>query len=301
MIAILLSTYNGAKFLPEQLQSFEQQTDPDWRLVWRDDGSTDETRTIMADFTARIGEARCRESAGSGIHLGAAQSFLSLLPEAADAAAIAFADQDDVWLPDKLARARATLSGAGNRAMLYFARQYLVDEHLKGRNLSILPGDRPGFPASLTQNIAHGNTMVMNRAAADLVSRIPGPPGTVHDWWSYIVITACGGDVVIDPKPVVLYRQHRGNLIGSPPSTLSRAVAALRRGPGIFMTMMRRHVQQLAAHAEFLTDDARGDVARINAGLSGGVAPRAHALRCPGLKRQTELENMLFRLWFIIG
>lgn len=301
MIAILLSTYNGARFLPEQLESFERQTDDAWRIVWRDDGSTDDTRSIMAAFTARIGDHRCRETASSGTHLGAAQSFLSLLPEAADADAVAFADQDDVWLPDKLARARDALKAAGNQAMLYCARQYLVDEHLQGHNLSILPGDKPGFPASLTQNIVHGNTMVMNRAAADLVARIPGPPGTVHDWWSYIVITACGGLVVIDPKPVVLYRQHRANLIGSPPSTLARAVAALRRGPGIFMTMMRRHVTQLAAHTEYLTDQARADIARIGDGLRGGVAPRSRALRCPGLKRQTELENMLFRLWFMIG
>jgi glycosyltransferase involved in cell wall biosynthesis len=301
MIAILLSTYNGSRFLPEQLESLERQSDTAWRVVWRDDGSTDNTRTIMAEFTARIGVERCRETAGSGAHLGAAQSFLSLLPEAADADAVAFADQDDVWLPDKLARARETLQAAGNQAMLYCARQYLVDEHLLGHNLSILPGDKPGFPASLTQNIVHGNTMVMNRAAADLVARIPGPPGTVHDWWSYIVITACGGVVVIDPKPVVLYRQHRENLIGSPPSTVARAIAAVRRGPGIFMTMMRRHVGQLAAHAEFLTEQARGDVTRISEGLCGGIAPRSRALRCPGLKRQTELENMLFRLWFMIG
>lgn len=301
MIAILLSTYNGARFLAEQLESFEQQTDQDWCLVWRDDGSTDETRTVMYDFATRIGERRCREAAGSGEHLGAAQSFLALLPEAADAEAVAFADQDDVWLPDKLARARQALASAGNQAVLYCARQYLVDEHLQGRRLSILSGDRPSFPASLTQNIAHGNTMVMNRAAANLVSRIPGPLGTVHDWWSYIVITACGGSVVIDPKPVVLYRQHKGNLIGSPPSTLARAIAAIRRGPGTFMTMMRRHVFQLAAHTDYLTDQARSDVARISAGLRGGITRRTNALRCPGLKRQTELENVLFRLWFMIG
>lgn len=302
MIAILLSTYNGAKFLPEQLESFERQTDPDWRLLWRDDGSTDATRDIMAEFATRLGTERCREMADSGTHLGAAQSFLALLPEAADAEAVAFADQDDVWLPDKLARAREAMASAGNHAMLYCARQFLVDEALQGRTLSALPGlVGPGFPASLTQNIMHGNTMVMNRAAAALVSRIPGPSGTVHDWWSYIVVTACGGQVLIDPEPVVLYRQHKANLIGSPPSTFARAVAALRRGPGIFMTMMRRHVCQLALHAELLTDQARLDVARIESGLRGGVFPRTGALRCPGLKRQTELENMLFRLWFMIG
>lgn len=301
MITILLSTYNGARHLPEQLASFETQTDQEWRLVWRDDGSSDKTREIMAAFTRRVGDVRCREVVCSGRHRGAAQSFLSLLHETADSALVAFADQDDVWLPDKLARARATLSGRADRATLYSARQFLVDSELRGDSLSILPGMQPGFPACLTQNIVHGNTLVMNRAAADLVAGIPGPPGTMHDWWSYIVVTACGGDVLIDPTPVVLYRQHGGNLIGSPPSTLRRATAALQRGPGIFMTMMRRHVAQLNMHSECLTAQARSKVLRISAGLEDGLLPRTRALFCPGLRRQTNLENLLFRVWFLIG
>lgn len=301
MITILLSTYNGTRFLPEQLASFEQQTDPDWRIVWRDDGSCDETRSIMLAFGERVGPARCRETDCSGVHYGAGQSFLSLLAEAADAEAVAFADQDDVWLPDKLTRARTVLSKAGNRAVIYCARQYLVDETLNGDRLSILPATAPGFPASLTQNIIHGNTLVMNRAAASLVARVPGPPGTLHDWWSYIVVTACGGDVTIDPTPVVLYRQHPHNLIGSPPSTFSRATAALRRGPGTFMTMMRRHVTQLLANRDCLTDEAIRDVNRIATGLDGGLLPRTRALLSTSLRRQTELENMLFRLWFVLG
>jgi glycosyltransferase involved in cell wall biosynthesis len=300
-VAILLSTYNGETFLPEQLESFERQTHRNWILVWRDDGSSDRTVAIMRDFAARLGPARCREAEDSGIHLGAAASFLSLLAQTRSSDAIAFADQDDVWMPDKLARALPHLCSAEDQALLYCARQYLVDERLQGRDLSILPGDRPGFPASLTQNIVHGNTMVMNRHAVDLVARIPGPPGTVHDWWSYIVVSACGGTVMIDPQPVVLYRQHKGNLIGSPPSTFARARAALRRGPEIFMTMMRRHVSQLSLHADCLTEEAQADLARIEAGLTRRGLRRVQALRCPGFNRQTGLENLLFRLWFMTG
>ncbi len=300
-IAILLSTYNGARYLPEQLASFEQQSFAGWQLIWRDDGSHDDTIAIMRNFADRLGADRCREAACSGPHLGAAQSFLALLPEAAHADAVAFADQDDVWLPEKLARAASCLRYAGNSAYLYCARQYLVDEQLAGRRLSILPGARPGFPASLTQNIVHGNTMVMNRAAADLVARLPGPDGTVHDWWSYIVVTACGGKVEIDPEPVVLYRQHKSNLIGSPPSTAARAISAIRRGPGSFMAMMRRHVTQLSKFGDLLSDDAQRDVRRIESGLHGDLRRKLGALTCPGLNRQTLMENLLFRLWFMIG
>jgi len=91
-ITILLSTYNGARYLPEQLASFEHQTYAGWQLIWRDDGSVDNTISIMRDFAARIGPDRCREAACSGPHLGAAQSFLALLPEATSADAVAFAD-----------------------------------------------------------------------------------------------------------------------------------------------------------------------------------------------------------------
>ena len=143
--------------------------------------------------------------------------------------------------------------------------------------------------------------MVMNRAATRLVAQIPGPPGTIHDWWSYIVVTACGGEVVVDPEPVVLYRQHGQNLIGARPSAIARALAAIRRGPSAFMGMMRRHVRQLARHRDKLSEAARRDVVRIDEGLAGGVGRRVATMRCPGFARQSSLENALFRLWLLIG
>src|SRR5271170_7525847 len=106
-IAILLSTFNGARFLRTQLESFVTQSYANWVLYWRDDGSTDRTVEIMREFAARVGPRRCVESRSSGPHMGAAESFLTLLAERDGAAAIAFADQDDVWLPEKLKRAMA--------------------------------------------------------------------------------------------------------------------------------------------------------------------------------------------------
>src|SRR5271156_5177399 len=100
-VAILLSTYNGEKFLQAQLNSFLAQTHENWVLHWRDDGSTDKTLSIMREFTLKIGAERCIQSPSSGPHLGAARSFLALLSETLSAEAVAFADQDDVWLPAK--------------------------------------------------------------------------------------------------------------------------------------------------------------------------------------------------------
>jgi glycosyltransferase involved in cell wall biosynthesis len=300
-ITILLSTYNGEKFLAAQLESFVAQDFEDWRLVWRDDGSSDSTVAMMRAFADTLAPGRCVESPSSGPHLGAAPSFLLLLSEARDARLIAFADQDDVWLPGKLARATARIMAAGNRPALYCAQQYMVDAALRGAKKSAAHTSPPGFPASLTQNIANGNTLVMNRAACDLITAIPAPAGTVHDWWSYIVVSACGGEVIFDAEPQVLYRLHKNNLIAASPSTAARAIAALNRGSAIFMTMMRRHADMLSRHEALLTPAARGDLALIRAGLAGGWRQRLAALKCNKFRRRTALENLLFGYWFMTG
>jgi hypothetical protein len=256
---------------------------------------------MMRNFAATLPEGVCVESATSGPHLGAAPSFLLLLREARTDRIIAFADQDDVWLPTKLQRAVAHIAAAGDRPALYCAQQYMVDEALRGLKKSAAFTNPPGFPASLTQNIANGNTLVMNRAACDLVSAIPGPEGTVHDWWSYIVVSACGGLVMFDADPQILYRLHKNNLIAASPSITARALAALDRGPGIFMTMMRRHADTLNRHAARLTPSARADLAVVQEGLNGTWRDRLQALKNTRFRRRTLLENMLFAYWFLTG
>ncbi|MBB5373304.1 glycosyltransferase [Acidocella aromatica] len=298
-IAILLSTYNGARFLPAQLNSFLAQTHEDWVLHWRDDGSTDETVDIMRAFAAKVGAERCVESPSSGPHLGASPSFFILLQENIGAHAVAFADQDDVWLPEKLAGALAMLEEAADAPALYCSRQYLVDESLRGAKLSAQHGKAPGFPACLTQNIANGNTVVMNASAAALVASSDYPANTVHDWWSYIVVSACGGRILFDERPQVLYRLHKSNLIGRAKPLPARALAALRRGPRVYMTMMHRHADALAAQTVRLAPQARRDLRLVRAGLHGGLLERMRALFCPRFRRRTLLENLLFTYWFL--
>ncbi len=300
-ITILLSTFNGETFLRAQLDSFIRQTYNNWTLFWRDDGSSDRTTGIMRDFTAEIGANRCVEAPGSGTHLGATPSFLKLLKQSGGKQAIAFADQDDVWLPDKLRTASDRLFETSTTPMLYCGRQYLVDEVLENPRLSLLHAHQPAFPACLTQNIANGNTLVMNRAAASLVASMPEPDGTVHDWWSYIVVSACGGEVIFDAQPQILYRLHKNNLIGADRPLPARALNALQRGPEIFMTMMHRHADALASQPEALTPQAEADLRLIRGGLQHGLPARLAALRCPRFRRRNLLENILFSYWFLTG
>lgn len=286
-VTVLLATYNGARFLPELLDSLRAQTHP-WRLLWRDDGSTDATVALMRAF----GGTRLP----GGERLGVLGGFLALLRAAEGP--VAFCDQDDVWLPEKLARGGAAVAGDG--PVLYCARQVLVDGALRRIGESEVIR-HAGFPAALTQNIAAGCTIVMNEAARRLVAASRPPASTLHDWWSYLLVAAAGGKIVCDTTPCVLYRQHGGNVVGAPSGRIRRAAAALRRGPDAFMTRLRDHVAALLAHEAMLTDKARHELRTLDWALGRRPLSRVSALRLAGLVRQTPVETAIFRLWFLLG
>jgi Glycosyl transferase family 2 len=305
-IFILLSTHNGATYLRAQLESLMTQTHANWVLYWRDDGSTDATVTILTEFAETLGSSRCVRILEPTQRLWPAASYMALLRAAAPALgasdSVAFVDQDDVWLPDKLARGVAAMTDADrNTPTLYCARLMVVDASLQHiRETSIFP-QRCGFPASLTQNIAAGCTIVLNRRAVALVAESMPPSASPHDWWCYLLVTAAGGRVVVDDAVVALYRQHRGNHIGVPPSTMRRAIAALRRGPGVFMNVLRQHLAALIARPDLMCETAQSNVRTLHRALQGNFRQKLRALRLPGLCRQNRLETALFRLWFLIG
>ncbi|MBN8874232.1 MAG: glycosyltransferase [Rhodospirillales bacterium] len=302
-VAILLSTFNGARFLRPQLHSLLGQTHRDWVLYWRDDGSTDDTVPLMRRFLATL-------SPGQGVALeeaervGLTESFLRLLRAATRDGVpyAAFADQDDVWLPEKLARAVAALETVSpQRCALYFARQMLVDADLRRIAISFPLHRPPGFPTALTQNVATGCTVVLNRAAMVTIAGSRAPAACLHDWWSYLVVAAGGGALLADQEPVVLYRQHRGNTVGAPSSLFRRGIAALRRGPAAFMNIFRQNVAALLDQPALLTPAAEAELRAVAAALRGGRLARLRVLANPNLRRQTGAETLVFLLWFLLA
>ncbi len=297
-VTILLSTWNGARFLPAQLASFATQTHRARRLRWRDDASTDGTRALLeATDGAPL--------ADDGVRRGITDSFTALLrAHVADGAPghVAFSDQDDIWLPEKLARGVAALDGVpASRPALYCAPQMLVDAGLHTIGPSPPLRRPPGFPDALAQNVATGCTVMANEAACRLVAGMPPPGGTLHDWWAYLVVSAAGGAVLVDRVPTVLYRQHDRNAIGSPRSRLRRAGGAMRRGPDAFMSTLRAHVRALSAHADRLAPASRALLTELEPVLDAGPLARARLLRRLRIARQTAAETALFRLWFVLG
>jgi glycosyltransferase involved in cell wall biosynthesis len=215
-VAILLCTFNGARFLPSQLSSYTDQTWHDWRLFASDDGSSDDTATILTQYQKTIGSNRMQIRTGP--RRGFVINFLSLICDPSiDADYYAYSDQDDIWEPDKLARAIDVLQKVPAHIPAVFgSRTRLIRDDGQEFGLSPLFRHKPEFRNALVQNIAGGNTMVLNAAAREhLMAGGSGLSLPGHDWWTYLVTTAVGGHVHYDPTPLVKYRVHPGNIMGS--------------------------------------------------------------------------------------
>ncbi|MBB2202054.1 glycosyltransferase family 2 protein [Gluconacetobacter tumulisoli] len=303
-VTIVLSVYDGASFLPAQLASIVAQTCPNWTILWRDDGSSDGSAALMRAFQKGDGAGRCIEIDASGHHLGIASSYLRLLRAAPRGSVVAFADQDDVWLPDKIRRGLAHLTHVpADRPALYCGRQILVDRNLRTIGLSPAHPATPCFLSALTQNAATGCTIMLNDAARAVIEAcVPPPPPVLHDWWAYLLVLGAGGMVHVDPCPMILYRQHPDNAIGAPRLFAVRALRALRRGPRAFMTMFRQNIGQLLAQDGVLTDIARRDLARIGHALRGRRRDRLRLMGAlPAMARHGTIETLVFRLWLFVG
>ncbi len=226
-VVVLLSSYQGERFIAQQLESILTQLPRGGRILLRDDGSSDNT----VDRIEAFGDSRI--SVTRGANVGFVRSFLALLEAVpADADIIMLCDQDDVWLPNKIERAVDHLKGLTGQPALYCSRLQLVDKCLNPIGLSPSWPRPPSFKNALTENIVTGCTCAINRAALPLAQRYGNPELIYfHDWWLYLVLTAFG-KVVVDTQPTILYRQHAGNTIGMG--------AGMRRYLAIFRFLSRR-------------------------------------------------------------
>jgi glycosyltransferase involved in cell wall biosynthesis len=222
-IVVLMSTYNGERFIEEQVRSILEQLPADGLLMIRDDGSGDSTVSRIEAFS----DPRIRLVCGNNI--GFARSFLTLLAAAPpNAEMVMFSDQDDVWLPEKIERARRHLEPLTAQPGLYCSAQLLVNVAL--RPLQVTPPwpRGPSFSSALSENIVTGCTAALNQPAVALLQSA-GVPESVHfhDWWLYLVVSAFGS-VVVDNHPTLLYRQHGANVIGHGAGWWGRQMQVLR-------------------------------------------------------------------------
>ncbi len=292
-VAILLCTLRGHDYLRAQLDSIVGQTHPSW-VVWvSDDGSDHSTHAILAEYHNRLGGSRFTILRGPA--QGFAANFLSLACNASIRADYyAYADQDDIWEPEKLARALQQLVDIpADVAALYCARTRKVDADNRDLGLSPLWTKAPSFANALVQSIASGNTMVFNRAARDLlIAAGPKIQVAAHDWWTYQLVSGSGGRVVYDSKPTVRYRQHLDNLIGTNGTWSARIHRAGMLLQGRFGNWSQMNIAALGAMRSHLTAENQDRLDEFSKARHGGLLGRLTAFRRSGVYRQTWLGNL---------
>lgn len=213
--AVLLSTYNGERYLREQLDSILAQTGVELTLFIRDDGSSDRTVDIIEEYMKKHS---CIVFS-KGENLGVGNSFMQLVYDAPDEFDhYAFSDQDDIWLENKLITAIGAIKDKKGPA-LYTSNQLLVDG--QGNEIALRHDSPPGtsYMQILCSNWLSGCTMVWNRPLQMILKDKDRRPSRqllekrIHDVW-VAMVAAVTGDIVFDPDAYILYRQHENNVVG---------------------------------------------------------------------------------------
>ncbi len=223
LVEIVAAVYQGAPYLEEFLASLQAQTHEAWRLWVRDDGSTDDSVAIIAGVAAT--DPRIRLHPADGGRLGATRGFAWLLEQVPDAAPyVMFADQDDIWLPGKIARTLEAMQAAEAAApgpVLVHTDLAVVDDELREIHPSFWRFSHVDpEPATLrrlvVQNVVTGATAMVNRSLRERVGPIPDG-ALYHDWW-LACAAAVFGRIVAVREATILYRQHTANVVGARPA-----------------------------------------------------------------------------------
>ncbi len=291
-VAILMCTKDGAAFLDDQLKSIADQTHPNWSLFVSDDGSTDETIKILQRFAASHAQ---KTVIRNGPGKGACVNFLSLATDPTiDADYFAFSDQDDIWYKDKLQRAQAWLATVpADVPALYCGRTELVSND--GRTYGFSPlFTRPiAFRNAIIQSLGGGNTMVFNKAAKRLLETAGKLDVVMHDWWMYQLVSAVGGAICYDPQPMLKYRQHLDNLVGSNRGWRAGMVRIRMMRKGRFRDWNKMNIAALEKVPAHLIKPQNSVVLQLFAkARAASLLKRLYYLKRSGVYRQTLLGNI---------
>lgn len=287
-VQILLSAYNGEKYLREQIDSLLNQTYPNLEILIRDDGSTDRTGELLKEYEEQYANIRVF----SEENIGLVGSFFRLL-ELSDADYVGFCDQDDVWMERKVERAVHALDGIEEPAM-YCGNKMLVNSNLEEIGTSDADNIRPGFGNAVIENIATGCTILLNRKLAELIRQQIPEHAVLHDWWCYL-LAAYHGRVIYDKTPYIYYRQHENNQVGGS-AGFAEETAAKRK----YLKKSRGKLKaQLLEFHRFYHDDEKKDRLLLNVLETESFSGKISMIFNSGIYRQKKLDNLIVRGLFM--
>lgn len=276
LVHILLATYNGEKFIHEQIESIISQTHNNWRLVARDDGSLDNTLSILLEYSLK--DNRIIVIDQKGLPTGSASGNFSKLLNYAltvESDYFALADQDDVWLPFKLQRHIEILEGLNCKTfpLLLHSDLKVVSDNLSPISESFIEFSNLKINESLmkqnllTKNSVTGCTCIFNKSLIN--DSLPFPATIImHDWWLALV-AAYRGRIVFDDQASMLYRQHRLNSVGAKSFKLHTNLFKRHFWKKVFATqkefkMLVKQIKALSEHLQKVCHADKQDAIAIN-------------------------------------
>lgn len=244
-VVVLMSTYNGEKYLNEQIKSILEQKGVNVFLYVRDDGSNDSTKDILKKYKM-IGKL----DFFLGENIGPAKSFMELINGAPEGEYYAFSDQDDVWEKDKLSTAVGLLKGIKNEGLYYHAMN-IVDENLEKYGFYYR---NEQYSKSMVNTILYGDeiagcTMVFNKALLQRIREYKPNFITMHDGWIHRVCLSVGGTIIADRTPYINYRQHQNNVIGMKKGRISDKIKNIKRKNCFFS---RLAIEMLNGYSKYM-------------------------------------------------
>jgi glycosyltransferase involved in cell wall biosynthesis len=268
-----MATYNGAAFLEAQLASIAAQTYPDIDLWVSDDGSSDETIAVLSDWARRWPKGRIRILQGQGE--GVAENFRSLIihPEL-QADYFAFANQHDLWEPEKIAISVRWIEHNAFAVPSVFCSSPQFNRE-------------PDFRNALVQNIATGNTMLYNRMAHNLLTEsCRKTEFHSHDWWLYLIVSGAGGVVHCDRRSLVRARRYESETGWRDWIAWALQLRAYR-----YAEQADPNLQGLVRNRDLLSDEARVICDLYWKVRSDNFIKRLYYLYKSGVYRQTAWEQ----------
>lgn len=302
LVNILLSTYNGEKYIEEQLDSILNQSYPNIKIYIRDDGSTDRTVEIIKNYIKQyslLNKIEIWEEKNIGI----LNSFLELINRSSDSEYWALCDQDDVWFVNKIDAAIAKIQCIEqckgiDEPILYSCKSILTDEKLYVTKDVIRKYTlKPSFGNSLIENICPGCTMVFNHALYNLIKDKYPKNYLIHDMWLYQVAT-CFGTVYCDKQAYMFYRQHSNNAIGLDSSRMELVKRQIKN----FNKFKHKYSDQMVEFLNmFSLDKENKYLVKLVIGTQNSWKARFKILFEKRIFRQGKIDNFIFKCMLFSG
>lgn len=300
-VLVLMSVYNGEKYLRQQLDSILIQDYTPLSVLVRDDGSTDGSVSVLKQYAEAYENVKWYAAS----NCGAWKSFMDLVQNAGtDYDYYAFADQDDVWLSNKILVAAGKLQDMESEEgkeipLLYSSNITPVNENLEIMNTGIdLTNYQTSFGSALVQGITSGLTCVFNKAALLKMREAKPEFMIMHDWWLYLV-ASCYGKVYYDSNSYVLYRQHRDNVCGARTSKAERVKYRLTHFSERSRSVPRQIQEFIRCYDDIPPENLR--LAQLAADAGKNYWKRICFAAEKKIHRQRKTDNLLYKVLVLFG